>query len=342
MDIVTHGLASLAVTRGFFPRAGRAATLAAVLVGIAADLDWLSVYFSPSAYLAWRRTYFHSVLAAICFSIASLALLEIAGRRRKAASEAGPTFRSVLLCGFLAPLCCALLHLAMDACQSAGVALLWPFSARRFALDWLPGIDPWILAILLVCIAVPELLRLVSSEIGAKEKRPRGQKGSLVGLALVLIYIGARADLHSNVVAALESRTFHGEPARRALAFPESLSLLTWHGVVETESAVDQLAVDASEANKLDADLSLRLFKPQNSPALDVARKTAIAKHFLALAQLPKASVEKTEAGYDVVLRDLRYSASGEAQHEVAALIQLDFNDRITSEELVWAKDLLR
>jgi hypothetical protein len=228
----------------------------------------------------------------------------------------------------------------MEACQSSGVMLLWPFSPKRFAADWLPRIDPWILTILIASIAVPELLHLVGSEIGAKAKKPRGQTGAIVGLVLVLMYIGARATLHSNVIALMEARTFHGETPRRANAFPEPLSLVTWHGVVETDGALNLIDVNAGSPDTFDADSSARLFKPEPSPALDTARNTPVAKQFLANAQIPKASLEKTETGYTVILRDLRHSASGETQREVAALIRLDLNNKVVSQELVWAPDL--
>ena len=344
MDIVTHGLASLAVARGFFPRAGKAATASAVLVGTIANIDWLSAYFGPSAYLTWHHTYAHSILGLFCF-LAAIPAVPIARyyfvpKSHSVDSQQTPIkfWKGALT----ASLCAGLLHIAMDACQSSGVALFWPFSSRRFAADWLPRIDPWILTILIVAIALPELFHLVGSEIGAKAKKPRGQTGAIIGLALVLLYVGARATLHSNVIALMESRTFHGETPRRASAFPESLSPLTWHGVVETETALNQLDVDAASPNNFDPDASFRLFKPEPSPALDAARNTAAARRFLATAQIPKASLEKTETGYVVVLRDLRYAASGETQREIAAVIELDASNRVTSQELVWARDLHR
>lgn len=334
MDLVTHGLASLAIARSFFPRGGKAAAVSAVAAGVFADTDWISIYFGPAAFLTWHRTCFHSLPSALLFAAVLTLIL-----RGVLQATAKPQ-PSAILPIFAASLSAALVHVIMDTWQSAGVALLWPFSSRRFGADWLPALDPWILAILIVCIALPELLHLVSSEIGAKSKKPRGQTGALVGLALMVIYIGVRATLHSNVVAALESRSFHGEPARRASAFPESLSLFTWHGLAETENALNEIEVNTRGASNLDADTSLQLFKPQSSPALDAARSTAIAKRFLATAQIPKASVEKTETGYIVVLRDLRYAVSGETDHEIAALIELDANSKVISQELIWARDL--
>jgi membrane-bound metal-dependent hydrolase YbcI (DUF457 family) len=344
VDIVTHGLASLAVARGFFPRAGKAALVSAVLVGCAADIDWLSQYWGPSTFLDWHGTYTHSILA-IFFFLGAIPSFPIARHYLHARQGivASPPLASTLWAGtFGASLCAGVFHLGMDACQSGGVMLFWPINSKRFAADWLPRIDPWILTILIACIALPELLHLVSSEIGAKSKKPRGQTGALIGLALVLVYVGARATLHSNVLATMESRTFHGETPRRVSAFPESLSILAWHGVVETESALNEIEVSAFASDTFDADSSVRLFKPDPSPTLDAARNTAVARRFLAMAQIPKASLEKTEAGYVVVLRDLRCVAASDTQHEIAAVIELDPNNKVTSQELVWARDLRR
>ena len=329
----------------------------AAIAGTIADIDWLSISFGPSAFLIWHRTYSHSILAAVLLAAilriilltalyvrGNLAIAMVLPKEEEAPREPRDIVqlisRRALIVFVAAPLCAALLHIAMDACQSDGVEVFWPFSSRRFAADWLPPIDPWILTILIACIALPELLRLVSSEIGAKTKKPRGQTGALIGLALVLIYLGARATLHSNVIAQMGARTFHGEALRRASAFPQALSLLTWHGVAETDSALNLIDVDAGSADTFDADSSVRVFKPEASPALDAARNTSVAREFLATAQIPKASLEKTVTGYVVTLRDWRYSASGETQREVAAVIGLDLNNKVTSQELLWAPDL--
>ncbi|HTQ59120.1 MAG TPA: metal-dependent hydrolase [Candidatus Solibacter sp.] len=356
MDIVTHGLASLAVARGFFPRAGKLATAGAVLAGCIADIDWLSSYFGPSAFLTWHGTYAHSIFVAVIISAIFPAMLlaavlwgglgiEVELQEGEALfKDPRPARNRALLTGlvplFFALFLPAMLHIAMDACQSDGVMLFWPFSSRRFAADWLPSIDPWILTILIGAIALPELLRLVGSEIGSREKKPRGQTGAIVGLALVLVYVGVRATLHSSSTALMTSRTFHGETPRRVRAYPESISILTWHGAVETESALDKIDVNSASPGEFDPDSSVRFFKPEPSPALDAARNTTVARRFLATAQIPRASVEKLERGYAVTLRDFRYAASGEANHEIAAYIEVNLNNKVASQELVWARDL--
>lgn len=358
MDIITHGLASLAIVRGIFPRTKKAGVAFALVAGTVADFDWLSTYFGAPSFLRWHGTYTHSALAALLISLVLPMILLASlfwgpvgimtddtpsGTLVNASRSKAPHgFRRLLPELFFACLLSALLHIAMDACQSSGVMLLWPFSSKRFAADWLPGIDPWILTILIGAIAIPELLRLVGSEIGAKSKKPRGQAGAIIGLVLLFAYIGARATLHSDALAILSSRNIHGEAAHRAWAFPESLSLITWHGVVETETSLDEVDVNAADARDFDPDASVRNYKPEVSPAFAIAQKTDLARQFLAFAQIPKASVEKTDVGYVVVLRDLRYEAARENKDEVAAYFEFDRTNRLMTSELVWARDLPR
>ena len=104
-------------------------------------------------------------------------------------------------------------------------------------MDWLPTIDPWILAILIAGILLPELIRLVSSEIGARTRLREAATAPSSHLAFIALYIGARALLHSGSIASLEPHSYHGESARGVGAFPDALSILTWHGVVETQFA---------------------------------------------------------------------------------------------------------
>lgn len=357
MDPITHGLASFSVARGLFPRAGRHVTVFAILAGTIADIDWLSRFWGPASFLAWHGTYLHSILAALVIFAAIPAgpVMRMALRQQRsfvphqpevrnvqgeAIASSQPIYRNFFAATFAAAACAALLHIAMDACQSSGVMPLWPFSTKRFAADWLPGLDPWILAILIAAVAVPELFHLVNAEIGAKSKKPRGRAGALAGLVLLFAYIGVRATLHSNAVAIMEARTFHGQPARHASAYPELLSLATWHGIAETETALNQIDVNVFAAANFDPDTSVRIYKPEASPALLAARNTRTAQRFLSIAQIPKASVEKTDVGFVVILRDSRYAAVRETQREIAALIELDPDNKVTAEELVWARDL--
>jgi membrane-bound metal-dependent hydrolase YbcI (DUF457 family) len=329
VDPITHGLASYVLKRAAFPRLARPATLAMVIAGAIAGLDGQSARFGPSAFLAFYRTYFHSLLVAVLFSL----LVTLPFLLRKPPSAEKST--SPLLI-FLAALSASVLHLLMDLCQSAGIELFWPFSSHRFALDWVANLDLWVLGILLAGVLLPTLSGLVTDEIGAKSKGPKGRIGASVALAAMLMYFGARAILHSNAVAAAQSRTYRGESPRRVAAFAESGSPFRWHGIIETESALHEVEVEVGPAAKFDSDSARTSYKPEPAPALDAARKTAVARWFLQAARFPKASVEKTPEGLQITLRDFPYTRDVRSGLRIQATIDTDPEGKVLSQQLTW------
>jgi len=329
MDPLTHALASYTLKRAAFPRVARSTTISMLLAGTIADIDLLSKFAGPSAFLSFYRTYFHSLLAAVLHSLVITLLLYL---RKRAQTENSPPPLGV----FAAALAAYLLHLLMDLCQSAGVELFWPFSPRRFALDWLPHLDLWILGILLAGILFPTLSRLVTEEIGAKSKGPRGKVGASLALAAMILYVVLRFVLHGNALAALESRSYRGESPRKTAAFPESGSPFRWLGIVETVSALHEVEVDVSPGASFNPDAALTSYKPEPSPALDAARDTAVARRFLQVARFPKATVEKTPGGFHIILRAFPYSRVVSPGLRVHALIDTDPSGKILSQELAW------
>src|ERR1700682_1913235 len=329
MDPLTHALASYSLKRAAFPRSPRSTTIAMLIAGTIAALDSLSKFASPSAFLTFYRTYFHSLLAALLFSL--LVTLPFLLRRR------GPTEKQTSpLPIFFAALAASVLHLLMDLCQSTGVELFWPFSTRRFALDWVAPLDLWILGILLAGILLPALSGLITEEIGAKSKGPRGKVGASLALAIMILYVVLRFVLHGNALAALVSRTYRGESPRKAAAFAESGSPFRWHGIVETESALHDVEIEVGPTASFDPDSAITSYKPEPSPALDAARDTAVARRFLQAARFPKATVEKTPEGFHIILRALPYSRSVTSGLRVHALIDTDPSGKILSQELAW------
>jgi membrane-bound metal-dependent hydrolase YbcI (DUF457 family) len=347
MDIFTQALASAAAARVIIPKAPRLAWIAVILAGTIADADQLSAFAGPSAYLTWHRTYTHSLAAAIAFAAILTVLFTIAQKNsaapsnESAYSSASPTRPPQSLSKlFLALQSITVLHIALDACQFDPITALWPFSSRRIAANYLPAIDPYVIAIFLAGLLLPELLRLVSNEIGSKSKTPRGRTGAVISLAVLLVYAVTRAVLHSNAAAAIDSRSYRNESPRRAEAYPDSTSLFTWHAIVETETALHKFNLNATQGSAFDAQNTVVLFKPETTPALDTARNSPAAKKFLATAEFPKATVEKTVEGYEVQLRDLRNTAAGNTNHEVSAVIQTDANGKLLDDSLAWTKDL--
>jgi inner membrane protein len=330
MDIGTHALASLALSRAIFPRAPRLLWAWAIPAGVLADFDQLSAMVSPAAYLQWYRTYTHSV----AFSVLLAAVLAVVYRfsisdNSRALLPVRTIFAAVLLTQWL--------HLAMDAAQWQGTELFWPFNRTHVALDWLPTIDPWILTILIPVIILPEFMHLVTSEIGAKDRLPRGFVAAIIGLVLIALYVGARADLHSLAVAQLRNRNYVNEPAGKVGAYSGLTSLVSWRAVTETESALHELTVHVNSTRPSSFDLGTNLFKPEPSPILDAAQATVSAQAFLAVARFPKATVQKMNGGFEVQLRDARYHAARETAHEPMVIVDFDAAGKLTLEEIAWA-----
>jgi inner membrane protein len=329
VDPITHGLASYVLKRAAFPRLARSVTIAMLIAGTIADLDGQSAHCGPSAFLTFYRTYAHSILAAVLFSL----LVTLPFLLRKSPPAEKQSSRAVI---FTAALSASALHVLLDLSQSPGVELFWPFSKRRFALDWVAHLDLWILGILLMGVLLPALSGLVTEEIGAKSKGPKGRVGAIFALAVMFLYLGARGVLHSSAVAVVQSRTYRGESPHRVAAFAESGSPFRWHGIVETESALHEVEVEVGPAANFDPDSAQTSYKPEPSPALDAARNTAVARQFLQAARFPKATVEKTPDGFHITLRDFPYSRDSRSGWRVQAVIDTDLSGKVLSQQLTW------
>lgn len=328
MDPLTHALASYSLARAAFPRLKPSAQVAVVLAGVAPSADFVAAYFGPAAYLQFHRAATHSLLAAAVLAILFAGLAALLRRRDSAA----PSLKPVLLAAFLA----ALLHLFLDLCQSESIAPLWPFSSQRYELDWTAGIDLVILAILLAGVLLPRLSGLVTEEIGARSKAPRGRAGAAIALLLVGGYIGARGVLHTSAIATLNSRSYGGESPHGVAALPESVSPFRWHGIVETESALHAVDLSVGPLPQFDPEAATTVYKPEPSPALETARSSPAAKLFLARVAFPKASVEKTLTGYNIELRDFSFASGGISGRHVAVLVETDSAAHLLRSELIW------
>ena len=328
MDAVTHGLASYALARAAFPRASSIIIVGAIFAGCAADIDSFSAQFGPAAFLNWHRTYLHSISAALFIAIVISAVL-ITVFRSKPLNDTPATI-------FLAVFGACLLHLAMDFCQNDAVSLFWPFRAHRYSADLLARFDLVILLLLLAGVLLPWLFGLVTEEIGAKSKAPRGRVGAAIALLLLVAYIGARFILHGNALALMQAHTYRGESPRKIAALAEPGSPLRWRGIAETERALHDVDVNLGLGSSFDLNAGIVSYKPENSPPLEAAQNTATVQHFLQAVRFPKASVEKTPDGYRVEIRDFTYQRNPASGLRVLAVVVTDANARLINQQFAW------
>jgi len=326
VDIATHALASFALARAAFPRRRWPVVLGIIFAGVIADIDLLSALVGPAVYFVARRTFTHSLFGLLV--VIALSAIFTCYLSRKHPEP---------LAALLLPLSlAAALHLVLDVLQSEGVALLWP-RPIRFAADWLPAIDPWILTLLILGCFLPEFFRLITSEIGVKNKTPRGRNGAVIALSLLLVYLFARMVLHSSSIASLDPHSYAGESARKVGSYPEALSAFTWHGVVETQSFLCLANVPAGFGKPFDPESAECLHKPEPSPELTAAQNTAVAQAFIRAVPFPRAVVSKTDGGAEVEIRSMRDVAERETTRRLGVRIFVGPGMEISSEQFVWA-----
>jgi len=316
MEPVTHALASLALARSGFQEKTRLATPMLLASGVAADLDLLSGIGGADFYLRLHRTLLHSLLGSMGLAAAiAAAFVSLA---RKDPKNPLPFRLAFTIC-----LAGAGAHLLLDLCTTTGEQLLWPFHAKWFALDWVAWLDPWILFFLLAGLLLPSLLHMISEEIGARRKRGPN-RGAIAALALVALFVGARAMMHSKAVDMLFSREYHGAVPESAAAFATAASPLIWRGVVNSTFRIESLEVSLVPGSYFDPERTDTHFKPEASPVLDATERTGIAERFLRYARFPIAAIEKREYGYHVVLRDLRFPPGSGGWDNLIAVIDMD------------------
>jgi membrane-bound metal-dependent hydrolase YbcI (DUF457 family) len=318
--------------------------------GLAADLDWLSYFGGPRAFLVAHRTASHSLVGTAAIAMATAALFFWLMSRfapqlarpsvslDSSSSRESPVrfWPALAICG-----AGATVHLLLDLTNSYGVKLLWPFSGAWYAWDLAGSIDPWILLLLLAAVFLPLLFGLVTQEVTGRTRQQPGGASTIGMLLLVLFYLGGRAVLHDRALALLDSRVYRGERPLRSAAFP-GWSPFEWSGLVETSAAIEELPVPLSLANTpantpaetFDPEAGRHFFKPAESPALESARRSNSAKLFLSFARFPFATQEETSHAYRIEIHDLRFAAgatslnpastASTALGEVVAIITVD------------------
>ena len=295
--------------------------------GLVADVDWVSRLGGASAFLHGHRTATHSLLGTAVLSVAVTLVFVFAGRKV-------PQFAIGALPALLVCVVGAGVHLLLDLLNGYGVKLMWPFSAKWYGWDLADSVDAWIIFFLLAGLLLPELFRLVLEEIGSKPKRRGRQRGAIVSLLLVALFVAGRAVAHQRAVALLDSREYRGQAPLVVAAFPRPSNPFIWSGVVETDNALVNVDVPLSPGAVFDPDAAAVHFKPEESLALSNAGNTATAIEFLGYARFPLAHVEPEGDGYQVRLRDMRFASELPGRRGIIAVIDLNAQSLVINEHL--------
>jgi inner membrane protein len=311
MENVTHTLTGLMLARAGLNRfTPHAAWIMAVAANVP-DIDIVSALGGALNYLHWHRHFTHAIVTIPLTALLPVLVMRLFGplpwMRAWAISAVGVAS-----------------HLLLDWTNIYGIRLLLPFSDRWLRLDVTNVVDFPILVVLAVGSLWPLLSRLVSSEIGARPGQGRGL--AIFALAFILLYNCGRGVLHTRAVAMLESRTYDGSVPSRSAALPHFIDPFRWTGVVETPYAF--VVVPANLHGNFDPSAGRTLYKPEPSPALDVARNTDTIRRFLEFSQLPYWRLEpaaEPENAVRVDVMDLRFGSPPQERFVTEVLIGPDF-----------------
>jgi membrane-bound metal-dependent hydrolase YbcI (DUF457 family) len=337
----THALTSLALARAAGKRLPRFGASMMIVAGIAPDLDYATYFAGPSAFMTLHRTVLHSVagsaVVACAVAGAFCALDRKMPQKRKSSKQ------------IIAPLAfpaafavCAVAaagHVVLDVASGVGVQLLWPFRAHWSRWNLINDLDLWALLLLILGLLLPALIGLVNEEVGARKKGPGGAIAACITLALLAAYFGARVNLHSRAIDLVLSREYHDRVALSATAFPQPSAPYSWRGIAETDATMEIVDVPVRSGDAFDTERSVTLHKPQDSPALAAAERSATARKFLLYAKVPFARVQPLEAGYRVELRDLSFPDEDEEPANVFARIDFNSKFEIAREGLFFASN---
>jgi inner membrane protein len=325
MDNLTHTLTAIAISQSGLNRKTRFATLTLILAANAPDIDILSGLKDSITYLKYHRGISHSLIGVTVLALLLWGLIYWLGGKTRPKPGLPLNGRWLLLAAFLGTGS----HLVLDFTNAYGVRPFLPFSGRWYAWDIMFIFDPLLLALLILGLSVPWLLRLISEEVGASKSRP--VSGAIFCLCAMVALWGVRDFAHRRALSIIDGRTYAGEDPQRFSALPVVADPFTWTGVVETETSFHVVRVNALDANRPPEEMGV-FDKPQPSPALTAAMKTRAGGIMLDFARFPWAQVDESEDGYRVSLRDLRFFHDSEQSRNFTLEVGLDKALQVRSE----------
>ncbi|MGA7751565.1 MAG: metal-dependent hydrolase [Candidatus Sulfotelmatobacter sp.] len=332
MEPVTHFLTGACMGRAGLNRKSALATLTLTLAAEAPDLDVIGRFHGPAFGFAHHRGFTHSFVGVPLDAIAVVAFVYLIWRLRgrKTNDPKLPPRWGVL---FFYSCLAGLSHILLDFTNNYGVRPFWPFSEKWYSWDIVFIVEPVMLLLLILGLVVPALFSLIDSEVGVRQRGPRGRLAASLALIGVVLMWGVRDYEHRRAVNALEARTYNDADPLRASAYPHWLNPFQWDGVIETPAFFALAPVD-SLGPEVDPEGRLEIrYKPDETPITLAAKGSYIGRVFLDWAQYPVTETEilpGPQEGYIVHFQDLRYvripsAISGDrGQRVLGAAVKLD------------------
>jgi membrane-bound metal-dependent hydrolase YbcI (DUF457 family) len=374
LDNVTHTLVGATLARTALRRAGRGATAALLISSNIPDIDIVATAGGALKYLEWHRGPTHGPLGVVGLGVLSAAIVwagqrVVDARRGAAASASSGTVSAAPAASFAMLAAISMIgvavHVVMDLPTSYGTRVLSPFSWRWFAVDWMPIVDVYVLAVLVVGL------------LGKSNEMQRRVKAAIV-LGLIAANYGLRAAAHHQALevaprifgptlpqhcdppsdGAVETwppRTPPSLPATgtRCLvalaAMPTFLSPFRWRVIAQMSNAYEVRDIDlldwriraAGDDDGAPWRLTVR-YPNVWTPAVHTAAATRLGQGFLGFSRFPAARSTSDRSGASVVRwSDMRFAGgiAGLAQptrsvNPFTAIVRLGPDGRVLEERI--------
>ncbi len=277
MEPVTHFLTGACLGRSGFNRKTAYATLAMTLAAEAPDLDILWGFRGPVAALEHHRGWTHTLVGAPVVALATVAF--VWGWHRLRRKEPVITPRWFLLWFFA--LIAALSHILLDYTVNYGVRPFFPFDPKWHAWSIVFIIDPLLLLLLFLALAVPGILGLADREIGARKKLFRGRAWAIAALVFMVLYWGLRNAERGHALELVRTGSYTREPLIRAAAEPHILDPFQWRVIMETQDYFQTAEVRTIGDQVVTDDYADVIYKTPVTPAVEAAKESYLGRVYL-------------------------------------------------------------
>ncbi|MFZ5448428.1 MAG: metal-dependent hydrolase [Thermodesulfobacteriota bacterium] len=286
MDPVTHVAAGVVCSQLVASPSRWWGALAGVIFALLPDIDYFFIFWDRLAFIRYHRGFTHSLVALPLFAVFGA----LAGRLL-----GGPRWFKPLFCIGVIVLAS---HLLLDLATSYGTQILSPFSRRRFTLDWVFIIDPYLTAVLVIGALSALTSQFWGPRLGAW----------FLGAAGVYILICALYHHQALTLARQVFRTENPQPQTIA-ALPQPFTCRRWQLIAarpgEIQQAFVQLPFDAALGVKTTVIQGAAVPVPQGAdlrvPAVSYHTPSHLViqawKPVVATAVFPREA-EKILAGY--------------------------------------------
>lgn len=294
MDNLTHTLVGVTLVRAGLGARIPGATATMVIASNIPDADIVAAFGGAVDYLAAHRGPTHGVLGVVLLALVAGAI--VAAWRARRRDQRGEALRDLVPLWGVA-LTGTVLHVLMDLPTSYGTRLLSPFSDTWFALDWVPIIDIYIWAMLLIGFVAARLkpasrrtiARVVLASIAAFYVVRAVAHLQALEVAATTRADGSAAPCASAPVLTRHPSVIeaaHAGPGAclQAAALPGFLSPLQWRLIRQQPDGYEMRDIRLGRAEPL----SPRVFIPSDGDSwVARARATQTARVFLHFSRYP-------------------------------------------------------